>query len=338
MKYLIFSCLIFLSSFCVSVKRSSASFKEFYFNGVAQGTTYHITYFSADEYVTHNQIDSCFESIDSSLSVYKPYSLISKFNSAAHEVQMDFHLGVVVRKSLEIYRETGGISDITVYPLVRAWGFGTERPDKLPDSATIKNLLSCVGSEKIFIQNNHLVKTKPCIKIDVNGIAQGYTVDILADFLEKHHVQNYLVEVGGEIRVKGRKQPGNSLFQIGIESPNDDNVGSPVMKRIVRISQGAITTSGNYRKFFEKDGKIISHLMNPKTGYTIQNELISVTVLARDAITADGYDNAFMGMGLKKSFLFLQHHKELEAYFIYRQPNGAVADTASRGFRRKCKM
>ena len=335
MKYLIFVCLIFLFSFYSPVSKLPVSYREFYFSGFAQGTTYHVTYFAADEFVTQLQIDSCFKSIDSSLSVYKPYSLISRFNNAEREVELDLHLAIIVRKSLEIYKKTGGVSDITVYPLVKAWGFGSERQDKLPDSATIKSLLSCVGSDKIFIRNNRLIKTKPCIKIDVNGIAQGYTVDVIAGFLERHGIQDYLVEVGGEIRLKGRKQPDNTLFQVGIASPAGDSLGNAVMKRIVQFREGAITTSGNYRKFFERDGKIISHLMNPKTGYTFQNELISVTVRAKDAITADGYDNALMGMGLKNSFLFLKNHKELEAYFIYHQPNGSIADTATSKFREK---
>ncbi|MEP7111236.1 MAG: FAD:protein FMN transferase [Ferruginibacter sp.] len=306
--------------------------KEFHFEGNAQGTTYHISYFAAESIVGYKQFDSIFYKIDSSLSIYKPYSLISRFNNTNGDVEMDRHLKIIVQRSLEIYKKTGGISDITVYPIVEAWGFGAERKSALPDPATIKNLLPCVGSDKIFMDNNRLRKTNPCVKIDVNGIAQGYTVDVIADFLEKNRIQNYVVELGGELRVKGHKQPGNVLFRLGIESPAKNSFDKFSIKKMIQLKEGAVTTSGNYREFIEKGGKKISHLMNPKTGYPLQNEMISVTIWARDAITADGYDNALMGMGLKNSFAFLSKQKEMEAYFIYHTANGAVADTATVGF------
>ncbi|MCW3116286.1 MAG: FAD:protein transferase [Chitinophagaceae bacterium] len=337
MKHLNFVWLLLFFPCCVSMKESPTGLKEFHFAGFAQGTTWHITYFARDSFVRHEQFDSLFNKIDSSLSIYKSYSLISRFNEAPGEIEMDAHLKIVVQKSLEIYTETGGISDITVYPIVRAWGFGTQGRTELPDSATIKNLLPCVGSDKIFIDHSRLRKTKPCIKIDVNGIAQGYTVDVIADFLEKENIQNWLVEVGGELRIKGHKHPGHSLFQVGIESPADNSFAEPIIKKIIQFEKGAVTTSGNYRKYFEKGGKVISHLMNPKNGYPVQNELVSVTVWAKDAITADGFDNALMGMGLENSFLFLRKHKNMEAYFIYHKPNGSVADTATAGFYKMLK-
>ena len=317
---------------CVSTKKMTPALHEFHASGQAQGTTFHITYFAGDSLVKTAQFDSIFQKIDGSLSIYKPASLISQFNKATDEIEMDDHLLNVVRKSLEIYKNTNGISDITVYPLVRAWGFGTSPVTSLPDSAVIKSILPCVGADKIIIDHNRLRKTKPCVKIDLNGIAQGYTVDVIADFLEKNNVQDYLVEVGGELRVKGHKQPGNKLFQVGIESPATDDFGEPVIQRTMQFESGAVTTSGNYRKYFERGGKIFSHLMDPATGYPIQNEMISVTVYAVDAITADGYDNALMGMGLAGAFEFLKKHPELQAYFIYHTPNDQVADTATAGF------
>lgn len=320
---------------CATIqKNTQAKLADFHFTGAAQGTTYHITYYAADSTITKKQFDSIFTSLDSSLSIYKPYSIISRFNDAPDRVVMDKHLKTIVEKSFSIYRETKGISDITVYPLVRAWGFGTMKPTALPDSATIQSILPCVGTNKIFIDHDMLVKTMPCVKIDVNGIGQGYTVDVIADFLEVNSIQNYLVEVGGELRIKGNKQPGNILFSVGIESPNENNFDEqePVIKKIIKVQKGAVTTSGNYRRYYESNGKIISHLISPKTGYPLQNELISVTVLARDAITADGFDNALMGMGLKNAFSFLKKHKRMEAHFIYHTSDGAVCDTATKGF------
>ena len=166
----------------------------------------------------------------------------------------------------------------------------------------------------------------------MNGIAQGYSVDVIADFLEQHNITNYIVELGGELRVKGRKQPSGEKMKIGIESPTKNEFDDESLEGIVSIDSGAITTSGSYRKFYESKGKIITHLIDPTTGYPVQNELISVTVYAKDAITADAYDNALMLMGLKNGLKFIEQRKDIAAYFIYHKSNGEIADTASSQF------
>lgn len=322
--------LVFLSG--NSASDEQASWKEFKMTGFAQGTTYHITYYAKKESVTQSQVDSILKKIDSSMSVYKPYSIISRFNNSISGLRIDDHLKKVVLKSLDIFQKTNGISDITVYPLVNAWGFGPDRVSGYPDSAQIKALLGCVGAQKIHLENDSLIKDLPCVKIDVNGIAQGYSVDVVAGFMEKKNIGNYLVEIGGELRIKGRKQPGNTLLQIGIEAPAENSNEDQAIQKIIRLDHGALTTSGNFNKYHRSGGKTFSHLIDPKTGYSFQNELISVTVLAGDAITADGYDNALMGMGLKQAFGFMETHKDMEAYFIYRTAGGAIADTATQGF------
>jgi len=304
----------------------------FKISGLAQGTSYHITYYAKDSAVTKKQVDSILDKIDSSLSIYKPYSLISRFNNAPDAVEMDEHLRLVIRRSLEIFKASDGVADITVYPLMELWGFGPRHALVPAGADSLPAVMPCIGSKKIHTRGRKLVKDIPCVKIDVNGIAQGYSVDVVASFLEWNGIKNYLVEIGGELRVKGRKQPGGMMMQIGIEAPAKNNFDEPVIQKIVQFDKGAITTSGNYRKFNEVKGKTITHLMDPKTGYPFHNELISVTVFAKDAITADGYDNALMGMGLKKALLFLKDHPEMEAYFIYRHPDGAIADTATGGF------
>ncbi|MBD0353377.1 MAG: FAD:protein FMN transferase, partial [Flavisolibacter sp.] len=165
-----------------------------------------------------------------------------------------------------------------------------------------------------------------------NGIAQGYTVDVLAALLEKKGIRNYLVEVGGEIRVKGHKQPGGEPFTVGIESPNINGLDPSPLQRTIHLEQGGLTTSGNYRNYYLSGNKRITHLFDPKTGFPVQNELISVTVWAQDAITADAYDNALMVLGLEKSFRLLTNTKNLEAYFIYQKKDGTISDTATTGF------
>lgn len=319
---------------CCSCFFGPPELKGYTINGQAQGTTYHITYYANDSLVGKVAVDSLFSSIDSSLSIYKNYSLISKFNRSEKGLMMNEHLETVVGTSLEIWKATNGLSDITVYPLVNAWGFGPVSPAVQPDTAIIKKILPCVGASQLHIKNHFLEKDQPCVQIDLNGIAQGYTVDVLADFMEKKGISNYLVEVGGEIRLKGKKYPTGEKMKLGIEAPSNEDLQQTLIHKIIQPSSGAITTSGNYRKFHLSGGKRVSHLIDPFSGYPFSNELISVTVYAQKAIIADGYDNALMGMGLEKALLFMQKHPEMEAYFIYHKADGALGDTATVGFKK----
>jgi len=316
----------------VSFTGKEPEFKTFRISGFAQGTSYHILYYASDQRITREQSDSIFTRIDSSLSIYKPYSVISQFNRSQSGVTADRMLREVVWKSIEINKKTKGAFDITVQPLVQAWGFGASRIITLPDSAKVDSLLKCVGTDQIRFKGEQLIKDNPCVAIDVNGIAQGYSVDLLAEFLESKGIQNYLVELGGEIRIKGRKQPSGEQMTVGIESPGDDSSSTLPVIRTIQLDEGAVTTSGNYRKFYQNGSKRITHLIDPKTGYPIDNEMISVTVVAKDAMTADAYDNALMNMGLEKAMKFIKKQKNLHAYFIYHKPDGSVVDTASAGF------
>ena len=327
MRFLILCCILIL----FTGAGSNPDFSKFQVNGTAQGTTYQITYFAADSLVTKKQIDSILNKIDSSLSLYKPYSLINQFNNSKDGLEVDEHFEKVVKKAQQVYKNTNGLFDITVEPLTTVWGFGPTKTATIPDSTIIKNILPCVNSNLLYWHGRKLMKKKLCVKIDANGIAQGYSVDVLADFFEQSGIQNYLIELGGEIRIKGRK-PGGQKMSVGVEAPGDDPEFSLIQK-VVWADNGAITTSGNYRRYYESKGKKISHLLNPKTGYSLQNELISVTVYAKDAITADGYDNAIMAMGLKKGLAFVEKNKGIAAYFIYRKKDGTVVDTMSKRFR-----
>jgi len=310
--------------------------KRFTIRGYGQGTTYNITYFSEDSLVAKKSIDSIITSIDSSLSLYKSYSLINQFNRASRGVRTDGHLRPVVKEALRIYKASGGLFDITVQPLVALWGFGPVKPAQLPTKEQITSALKSVGSNKIKLTGDSLLKTVPTVTIDLNGIAQGYTVDILCRFLEYREIKSFLVELGGEVRVKGNK-PGGEAFTIGIEGPAENAYGESIVRQTVLMKRGALTTSGNYRNFYTSNGKTISHLIDPHTGYSISNEMISVSVWAPEAITADGYDNALMTMGIKAALRFIKTHPNIEAYFIYRKPNGTIADTATTGFEKMFK-
>lgn len=310
----------------------SQTINTYHLSGQAQGTTYHITYYAADSVFTLSEADSIFNSLDSSLSIYKPYSLVSLFNNATKELVIDDHFTRVINRSLEVFSSTNGAFDITVAPLVNAWGFGPKKIANPPDSIAVSAIMPCTGSTKLQLQGNRLIKKLSCVQVDVNGIAQGYSVDVIAGVLERKGIKNYMVEIGGEIKVSGRKQPGNVKMKIGIESPGDDLAGLSMINKVVSFDSGAITTSGSYRRFYESNGRRITHIIDPKTGFTVQNELVSVTVFAKDAITADAYDNALMVMGLDKALRFAEDNKEIDAYFIFRNNKGMIADTATKGF------
>lgn len=317
---------------CASARQSPL--QRFELKGFAQGTTYSIIYYAADSIVSTAQTDSLLKRFDQSVSLYNPNSLISRFNRSAKGIQIDAPFRVLVTRAIQINHATGGLVDPTVKPLVDAWGFGVVKPTPNPGREEIKNLLRNVGIDKIYLKGRYLYKKNPGVQLDLNGIAQGYSVDLLALLLERHHINNYLVELGGELRVKGHK-PGNEPFKVGIEGISGDDLDPEPMRKVIEPGDGAITTSGNYRKHHEAGGKQVSHLMNPLTGMPMQNEMISVTVYAKDAITADGFDNGFMVMGLKRTLAFLAKRKDMGAYIVYRKANGVVADTVTAGFKNK---
>jgi len=307
--------------------------QEFNIHGYAQGTDYSIKYFASDSLVTKSNVDSILAVIDASMSLYKPNTLINRFNAAAQGLKLDPHLLKVIKKSFAIYKDTQGKFDATVEPLVQAWGFGAKPIREFPDSAAIKAILPCVGMNKIHLIGDSLYKDKPCLQIDLNGIAQGYSVDVVADYLLAKGVAAFVVEIGGELRIKGPK-PDGSPMRIGVEGPAVGAGDEPVIRHVIQLNDGAVTTSGNYRKFVARGKKKVSHLINPKTGYPLDNALISVTLYAKDALTADGYDNAVMAMDLKEALRFVHSKKGMEAYIVYHRNHGMLADTMTRGFRK----
>lgn len=306
--------------------------KRYELRGYAQGTTYQIVYYAQDSLISLKQTDSLLKQLDLSISLYEPNSLINKFNQSVRGITVDKHFRVLVARSLQIWKDTRGLVDPTVKPLVDVWGFGVNKPKSEPIPVQIKAILQKVGIKHLALKGNYLQKDRADIQLDLNGIAQGYSVDLLADLLERHQIANYLIELGGELRVKGAK-PGGELFSIGIEGVNINDLNPEPVRKVIKPGNGAITTSGNYRKHHQSDGKEVSHIINPLTGYPVQNELISVTVYAKDALTADGYDNGFMAMGLNETLRFLTSRKDMGAYMVYRGRDGAIRDTVSPFFK-----
>ena len=323
--------LLLLSQIFLLFKKDDL--RQYAIHGYAQGTDYSIKYFAKDSIVTKKNIDSILVVIDSSMSLYKSYSLINKFNASKDGLILDPHFTKVITKSFEVYKATKGKFDVTVEPLVQVWGFGAKPIDKFPDSAQVKELLKCVGMNNLSLKGNFLKKKKQCINVDLNGIAQGYSVDVVADYLIKKGITSFVVEIGGELRVKGPKPDGTSMH-IGIEGPADSPNAEPVVRHVISIKEGAITTAGNYRKYLQKGSKKITHLIDPKTGYPIDNSLISVTIYAKYAITADGYDSPIMAMNVKEALDFIASKKSMEAYIIYHRKDGSVTDTLTAGFKK----
>ena len=239
----------------------------------------------------------------------------------------------VVRKSLYISKITGGAFDITVKPLVDAWGFGVKVPAsrKIPDNDTLQQLLSRVGYQYLKISGEELLRTKQGVEIDCNGIAQGYTTDVIARFLTSKGIKDYLIDVGGELCSRGTNQY-HQTWTVGIECP--DSADYP-MQALVKLDNKAITTSGNYRRFFDEGGTRFAHTIDPHTGQALHNDIISVTVMAPDAMTADGFDNALILMGVDNALAFIRQHPslELEVYFIYKDANGQIQERYSPGFK-----
>ncbi len=303
-------------------KRDSKAYMEI--NGFTQGTTYMIKYSTKDTVNLRPQFENILADIDSSLSTYNDESVISRINRNEPEVNPDKYFKEVYRDAMEISEETGGAFDITVAPLVNAWGFGFEKiPDV--DSAKIDSILEFVGYQKVKLKEGRIYKDDKRIMLDMNAIAQGYTVDVLSRFLENKDIEDYLVEVGGEVSTKG-KNPNNKTWRIGIDKPVDSNdVPGRNLQAIIELHNKTLATSGNYRKYYVKDGVKYSHTINPATGYPVRHNLLSVTVVSDECIKADAYATAFMVMGLEKSLRMVNRLENLEAYFIYSGKNGDYA-------------
>jgi len=279
------------------------------------------------------QIDSILSGFDNSLSEYIPNSIISRVNRNDTLVQLDRYFEDVFYKSFEIYSRTHGAFDITVAPLVNAWGFGP-KTETFPDSTQIDSLLQYVGMDKVKLKNNRVVKSDPNITLDVNAIAQGYSVDVVANYLMEEGFNNYLVEIGGEVRAGGAKKWLHP-WKVGLDKPYEHSfIPGEAFQVILKLEDVSLATSGNYRKFYEKDGIKYGHSINPVTGYPAMDKLLSASIVASDCMTADGYATACMIMGLEKSIDFVKSDKKLEAYFIYSGPSGEFKTWYSSGFKK----
>lgn len=302
----------------------------FKIKGLTQGTYYSIAYIDNNHRNLKEEIDSILVEFSKSLSQYDSTSTISKFNNCTDSSLIDELIKTVYSESKNIAELTNGSFDYTIAPLVNAWGFGWKEGIN-PDSSTIDSLLNYVDYKSITFNNNYLIKSNKNIVIDFNSIAQGYSVDIVSNYLEKLNINNFLVEIGGEIKAKGKKKSGQSWI-VGISNPETTN-NNPIIRK-VKLDNKSMATSGNYRKFYIKDEKKYSHTINPNTGYPVEHNLLSATVITDKCIIADAYATAFMVMGVEKTKQFLTNHPEIEVFLIYYNENNKLKTFSTKWFKK----
>ena len=299
--------------------------------GFIFGTMYKITYQSKEN--LKNEIEAELKKVDNSLSPFNKQSVITRINDNT-DLKADSMLVYVYRMAEGIAEETRGAYDITVAPLVNAWGFGF-KTQTFPDSLRIDSLLQIVGYRKIRLTENGVFeKQDPRIMLDCSSIAKGYGVDCVARLLESKGVRNFMVEIGGEVVIKG-ENPKMEKWRIGINRPVDDSLAvNQELQTILEITDAGMATSGNYRNFYYKDGKKYAHTIDPRTGYPVQHNILSSTVIADNCAKADAYATAFMVLGLDSARIICDAHPELDAYFIYEDKNGKLRTYSTSGMKK----
>lgn len=284
--------------------------------GKVFGTFYSVIYYDKDTSVYQYQIDSVLKELDHSLSIYNPNSVISKINQGdTGAYTIDNYFMDVMTKALEISSQTNHAFDITVGLLVNAWGFGFENKAKI-DSVLIDSLLKGIGTKNIELKENKLIKKNKHTILDFNAIAKGYGVDVIGEFLKDYGINDYLIEIGGEVVAKGKK-PGNKAWKIGIEEPAPSSADARELNSVIELRNMAVATSGNYRNYYIENGQRYAHTLDPRTGYPAKNKLLSATVFANTCLEADAYATAFMVMGFDESKKFLKKNPQLEGFLIY---------------------
>lgn len=309
--------------------------------GEAMGTTYHISYLDPQARNCKKPIDSLLDDLNTYVSTYHP-SILTDFNkNKISELRLSKtgpqHIKLNLSKSFEVWRRSGGAFDPTIMPLVNYWGFGYDpsKATKKVDNAEVERLKNLIGLGKLIIRlekNEDIIYSKPdtAMQLDFNAIAQGYSADIIGLLLEKHGINNYLVEVGGEVYAKGHNAAGKP-WSIGINTPKE-GAETTDFQAIAKLHNRALATSGNYRKAKTVDGVKYSHTINPKTGFPEKSNLLSVSIFAPDAMSADAYATACMVLGLEKGFALIDSTKGYDAYFIYSDPaTGAMKTKQTKG-------
>lgn len=326
--------ILFLAAVTLCLSSCSPTAEYAAIDGMTQGTTYHIVVEKGpglDLMELRQEVERLFTEIDNSLSIYNDSSVISAINANRNDLT-DTLFREVFRASSQVSSESGGLFDITVGPLVKAWGFGPDAMRRF-DESMLDSLLALVGMEKLRLDGDRIIKADPDMFIDVNAIAQGYTVDLVIELLLRKGISECLAEVGGEVRTAGNKNGAG--WRVGIDTPADGNfLPGDDMKATVRLDDRALATSGNYRKFYIEDGIKYSHTIDPRSGYPVRHTLLSATVTAPTAAEADAWATVCMVAGLEEAVAFIERYDVLEGYLIYSGENGEMRSWISDGLKR----
>lgn len=327
--------LVFILTMVMVACQPSVNEKVYLIEGEAQGSTYHIKYIAERDENLKPAIDSILEVIDRSMSTYRPDSAISKINQGDTTVVVDEHFRKVFEASQQIWQESEGLFDPTVGVLVNAWGFGKQKISEadLPTDKKIDSLRKYVGFDKVALTGKNLIKKRYTeILFDFNAIAQGYTSDVVANYLSARGIKNYIVEIAGEMYLKGKNTVEDKSWTIGVENPLKPLDDRDLVATIQFTNQG-LATSGNYRKVWtDSNGRKYVHSINPLTGRATQSDVLSATVVAPSTMLADGYATMFMVMGLAKSKAFLEKHPDLAVLLVYSDDKHQEATYKTKSF------
>jgi len=302
-------------------------FKNTKLLGSVFGTFYQVTYDSDVNY--EKQLDSLFLVINKSMSTYIEDSDISKLNRN-EEVTVDVHFKNVFKKSKSIYKETKGAFDPTIGAVVNAWDFGPQGKIIDLDSLKIDNLMRSVGLDEVDLVENKIIKPSGTF-IDFNAIAKGYGVDVVGEFLESKNIENYLINIGGELRARGTNLEKAKAWTVGVENPNFNDTQS--INKVLFLENKAMATSGTYRKFkIDEEGRRYAHIIDTETGYPSKTNLLSISVIAENCMTADAYATAFKAMGIEKVKTFVESHPELMVFLIFENTDNQLQTLSLNGF------
>ena len=298
--------------------------------GLAQGSYYAVTYYDEQNRNFQREIDSIFHAVDMSVNLWVDSSIISKVNRN-EEVALDSIFIDNFNIAQEAARLSDGYFDPTISPIVAAWGFSYKSGDSLTPQL-IDSLRQLVDYRNIRIENGKVVKENPAMTLDFNAIAQGYTSDLIASFLESRGVKIFLVDTGGEIMARGEKPDGKPWI-VGIEKPAENMDSERIVQTRIALCDKGLVTSGSTRKYVERNGKRYSHCINPKTGYPVEHQLLSVTVMAENSVWADALASICMVMGKERSLPLIQNMDGVEAYYIFVNGQNELETFATEGFK-----
>lgn len=313
----VFKCFlsVFLTLLLVSCSDQP---QKFQLTGKVFGTNYQVVYLANESVIDKDELQVVFDAFNQSLSTYIPTSTISQLNNQKrNEIEIDTFFAEVLDKSLTVYNRTNGYYDPTIGKLVKVWGFGPKGGATSLSKKQIDSIMQYVGMDHLHWSNGVLVKDSPEIELDFNALAKGFGIDVVGRILENKGLDNYLIEIGGEIRARGTNDK-SQYWRVGIEKPEEGLSRS--IQEVVSLNNESMATSGNYRKFRvnKTTGEKFVHTVDPKTGFAQQNDLLSATVIGSgDCAELDGYATALMAMGFKKAQQFFTKNEELKGYLVY---------------------